>query len=556
MQRQMPRLRTKTGCSPCKHGTKHRVSAPSERPRDANHMYLRDAGRLSKKKCDETLPTCWRCQAGGRVCEWPNAADLTDRRHLIHRPVQKAKNECKMPELSLNDSFLVQVTSARAIETVLSRHFTFGFYELILLPGCSQHFYNGWLAQLCQLAKSCPSLYNSLLACAASHLYMMDGADTMLQLGLTYYSNAIRQLLRSLANDKHSQEDEGLLSAIIFLIIHGVCSSAHKCTRPTPKAETHQQRHQERHQLTTLQCQGLQTFDDIPNHMGAATQIMLKVLQPMHAPRRYLDAVLVESVLFHSLHACTGLWSDTRNSLQYTFDYSLWKKAELYLSDSTGPSGTASRIQGPVLGVPTPLLRLAIQLRQLYRNPLSFSVEEIQVLHAEGLEWERKVLFVEESSTRPKPSPDFAHVSGDECCKDISILYVLAVSLLLSNLSINGLSNYESTMTPPWQLGVAAEILRKHESDQDWQRSYMGNWPVYTLGSFASNTSARKAMQTDLQRRWTLTKMGQSKRFLDDMEAIWNKSEAALADWSCAYSDLEPHDSSAELHSTHSSEVR
>ena len=127
-----------------------------------------------------------------------------------------------MPELKFNDASLVQTNANQTIETILSRHFTFGFYELILLPGCSQHFFQGWLAELCQLARTCRSLYNSLLACAASHLYLMDGADTMLQLGLTYYSNSIQQLLKCLTGTHQSQSNDALLSAIIFLTIHGV----------------------------------------------------------------------------------------------------------------------------------------------------------------------------------------------------------------------------------------------------------------------------------------------------------------------------------------------
>lgn len=195
------------------------------------------------------------------MCRRPNTIDLADRRHLpSHRPLppqqsgraalittatdrvnesltchrdrslnqsavrtsRKVGDGAQIPELTLQDAVLVHTTSARAIETVLSRHFTFGFYKLILLPGCSQHFFKGWLSQLCQLAKRCPSLYNSLLACAASHLYMMDGVETMQHLALTYYSNAIRQLLKALANDEGSWDTDGLLSAIIFLLIHGV----------------------------------------------------------------------------------------------------------------------------------------------------------------------------------------------------------------------------------------------------------------------------------------------------------------------------------------------
>ena len=192
-----------------------------ERPAEADladSRYLTRTLRLQRSVCTATS-TAARYSRCGNISS-------VDPVSVARRPRHLAGHERQMPELTLNDSALVQATSGRAIETLLSRHFTFGFYELILLPGCSQHFFNGWLAQLCQLAKGCPSLYNSLLACAASHLYMMDGVDTMLQLGLTYYSTAIQQLMSCLGNDEHLRNDDGLLSAIIFLIIHGVCPPA------------------------------------------------------------------------------------------------------------------------------------------------------------------------------------------------------------------------------------------------------------------------------------------------------------------------------------------
>ena len=118
--------------------------------------------------------------------------------------------------------------------------------------------------------------------------------------------------------------------------------------------------------------------------MRGASQIIQKVLQPTNTPRGELDALTVESVLFHAFHACTGLWSDTSDEVLYEFDDSLWTKAEGYLGDSRASSEASIRFQGPVLGVPTSLLRLAIKLRQLYRSPLSLSVEETQQLRAEG----------------------------------------------------------------------------------------------------------------------------------------------------------------------------
>lgn len=367
----------------------------------------------------------------------------------------------------------------------------------------------------------------------------------MLQLGLTYYSNAIRQLLKSLANDGQSRDNDGLLSAIIFLIVHGVRALPCCIDLPIRPPTFCIYESTVMAPANIYQCQGVQTFDDIPNHMGAASRILLEVLNPRDSPKRYLDDVLVESILFHSFHACTGLWSGPDAGLQYGFDAALWRKAESYLSDADDSSGNKLRSQGPVLGVPTSLLRLALQLRQLYRNPLAFSTKEIQNLRAEGLAWENQILF--DMETPPSKADESTGAAADDCCQDISTLYVLAVSLLLSHISNKYLPGQSPNGARPWQLKLAAEIIQKHASDQRWQRSYMGNWPVYTLGSFAQNSGARKAMQTDLQRRWNLTKMGQSKRFLDDMQEMWDKSDFGGPYWPCGYGALEYPISETEL---------
>lgn len=274
----------------------------------------------------------------------------------------------------------------------------------------------------------------------------------------------------------------------------------------------------------TSQCQGVLTTADVPKHMGAAARIMLQVLQQSEAPRRYLDAVRVEAVLFHAFHTCTGLWSDTSEGPDYGFDASLWKKAETYLGEDSSELSLTS--QGPVLGVPTSLLRLAIQLRQVYRSPLLFTLTELARLKEEVALWENKLLFhIEEPRLL---SEQTGNIARDRSCRDISALYALAVSLLLDNISHQaGFSQWQvsSVVRQSWQLKMAVDILQKHEADQSWQRSYMGNWPVYTLGSFAPSTAFREVMRNDLLRRWKLTRMGQSRRFLDDMQKMWDSQD-------------------------------
>lgn len=125
-------------------------------------------------------------------------------------------------DLISHEPAIVYDVTVRGIDAIVSRHFTLGFYELILLPGCHHGFSSGWLADISQLTLSCASLQYSILACAASHLYMIDRSASMQQLALSYYSSAITQLLRLLTDTRQPVNYDGLLSTIIFLNIHGV----------------------------------------------------------------------------------------------------------------------------------------------------------------------------------------------------------------------------------------------------------------------------------------------------------------------------------------------
>jgi hypothetical protein len=192
-----PGLRTKTGCLTC---------------------------RQRKKKCDEVTPVCGGCESGNRACSWPSQADLLDHRFSSYPRLKHDSASVSSGEARAGLPTTVQLTraSTMGIESILSRHFVEGYYSLVLLPGCHSGFSVGWLAEIMALMPSCEALYYAVLACAASHLHLMDSCARMQDLALTYCSNTLGRLSRLLADTSHTETHDGILMSIIWLSIHGV----------------------------------------------------------------------------------------------------------------------------------------------------------------------------------------------------------------------------------------------------------------------------------------------------------------------------------------------
>jgi hypothetical protein len=110
----------------------------------------------------------------------------------------------------------------RDLELIITRHFIDRFYGLILLPRCHRTFHIGWLTEILDAMESHKFLYYSVLACAASHLYLVDGSMRMQDLGLTYYSSAITKLSTFLNTTSRLENHDGLLMSVMLFTIHGV----------------------------------------------------------------------------------------------------------------------------------------------------------------------------------------------------------------------------------------------------------------------------------------------------------------------------------------------
>lgn len=201
-------------------------------------------------RCDESLPICGGCCFSRRKCQWPTAADLLDRRFASHcqsrhrstgakakRARNGTKNSDQLREESneerlstipnpnfhlLSESGLAHGAASRHLEFVISRHFVERYSCLTLLPSCHPDFYDQWLEEIQNLMVTHRSVYYSVLACAASHIYLIDAHSSMQELAISYYSNAITEVSSFLATASHLETHNALLMTVILLYVYGV----------------------------------------------------------------------------------------------------------------------------------------------------------------------------------------------------------------------------------------------------------------------------------------------------------------------------------------------
>jgi hypothetical protein len=273
---------------------------------------------------------------------------------------------------------------------------------------------------------------------------------------------------------------------------------------------------------------GKGTYSDIPPHLRAATRVLsLRFFDTSERLLQPFDHLALESVLYQMFLTNTVLWSDDAPLTE--FDYQFWLNAELLLDISVMFPDKPNSLNSPVLGVPVALFRLAIQTKQACQYPGSQSVMEMERLHDEIERWEAIVLGHHSAEL---PANDNAFSRQQTYYDGATHLYILVVSLLFEQahrLLESGIAReVQKTRLPEvvpqytWQVQKALRILRTFEHDDNWSSSYIGNWPVYTLGFFLDNINDVNLIKSEMDRRWKMTKFMQTPRFRDDLEAAWN----------------------------------
>ncbi|KAI1055440.1 hypothetical protein LB506_011442 [Fusarium annulatum] len=496
------KLRTKTGCFTC---------------------------RQRRKKCDEKTPICDLCRSSGRKCIWPSASDLLDRRYSHHsdsrhqdrslkeqlsepdddglslipscsnQPLQHAPSPSSPSTIYEIDSVcpLDLLSQAATVHRVLSNHlelrvsdhFSDKYFSLLLLPDCYRGFHDGWLTEIKQLMVTHKSLYYSVLACAASHIFLTDSVWEMHPLALSYYAEGVKELQLLLGKVAQYENHDALLMSVMLLYLHG--------------------------------CLGWGTHSDVAKHVNAATRIVtLRLLDKPAGIQRLFDRLALESVIYQQFLLSTGLWSESSQS-DFVFDPDFWDSVEKLLNRSSLLSGAPWNVESPVLGVPLYFFRTAIILRECYRSGVSLDPAVFSQIQQEVQCWEAQLCDPHSESIYT--STDTVRKIPSSKIRDETYLYALVASLLLEEISENGSRGTMPSVVSrdKWQIKLFLRILESHQGSREWARSYAGNWPAYTLGVFLSSPEDRLVVKKDLEASWEVTRMTYALRYCRDLDIIW-----------------------------------
>lgn len=455
-------------------------------------------------------------------CQWPTPEKLIDRRFLSHQEsryatksqvpninteVDTTKTEIIEPHSSqqlhasaFNISLLSELVAhhhlSSDLEIVISKHFAEKYCGLLLLPNSHPKFYDEWLTGMFRLIPYHDGLRYSVLANGASHLHLVDKNDSMYELALTYYSNALQHLVKSLDKEQEAAENNGLLMSVMLLYLHG--------------------------------CQGRGTYTDIPTHVSAATRILsTRLLSSQLSIERPFDRLAIESVLYQIFSVSTGLWFEDP-PLVYHFDPQFWLRAEQLLDQTVLFPDGSNRLNSPVLGVPVCLYRLTLLLKQQFREirDNSYNLSVLEGIRSEIQDWETLILCDQDQSGL---SSDEQTTQAYQFHRDGSYLFVLTLSLLLEqiehsarNLHADRRPDLPGMVSPAcWQITRAREIIQRRQHDDGWKMCFVGSWPVYTLGFFMSSIEDIELIRAEMIDRWRLTGFSQVSRYMNDLESIW-----------------------------------
>ena len=265
---------------------------------------------------------------------------------------------------------------------------------------------------------------------------------------------------------------------------------------------------------------GRGTYSDIPMHLDAATRIIQLRFMGSGSTvlHRLFDRLAVESVMYQIFLVSTGCWAGTDAHVHshYKFDPHFWLQCEALLARSTIFPGQSASRNSPVLGVPWALFKLILTIKQLLGSPLQHDEDTIKHLRSEVAYWEAALTLRDELVKEQWT-----------ICDDATSLYILIASLLVEQLSTSGdafpAGLPQPVETESWQLSMMAEIIQRRHKDNDWERCFVANWPVYTAGFLVIDESDIDLIREDLSGRWARANFAQVARYKEDLEKTWRQ---------------------------------
>lgn len=278
-----------------------------------------------------------------RACTWPTIDLLVDRRnrprHALPLKSDAGGNTleqangatCFVPNESplLEAGYeIVRRTLGTDLEVAIARHFVHEYYPGLISLDCNQQFRLEWLRSIQESMPHFAGLRYSVLANAASHLFLAGESSRMQDLALHYYNRSLRGLSTAISRSDASEwncRNNDILTSMIFLYLHG--------------------------------NMGVGTYDDRSTHVNAAVRVLEHRFFRTGAKTPQLqqatDRLVLESVIYQVFQLEMGFWSNSPGKDRaYHFDPRFWLKCERLLRSSSTSPGLVDASISPVLGIP------------------------------------------------------------------------------------------------------------------------------------------------------------------------------------------------------------
>lgn len=258
----------------------------------------------------------------------------------------------------------------------------------------------------------------------------------------------------------------------------------------------------------------------MPTHVNAAIKI-LELDATNEISKNAMGDLVLESVAFQVFLLAMGSWSqlDEINDQYAKVFWTHCKRLNQQLSsDKDRPPPRFS----PVFAMDFGIVTAMIDIKQCFARTMSNKQRQdlLANVQAQLASWSN-------GTDLGYPIDQENSVTGD-----LTRLVVLAISIFLEHLTHDPLA-YLTLPRPSsssWQLRKIISILELRRQDPEWSNSYLGIWPVWTVGIFMHNECHIELIRDDLQRRWDAIHMSVISRYREDLESVWGKSADHLGD--------------------------
>lgn len=193
-------------------------------------------------------------------------------------------------------------------------------------------------------------------------------------------------------------------------------------------------------------------------------------------------------------------------------------RAERLLIPADSEDPTLYATSSPVLGIPTSLYRLKLDIINFYNSPAEQSAERLAVLRSEMEYWEELMISVDISAT---PSTSVVH-NFDLVILATSLLLDLVTESFECQLPIGLLSMSQSDgQASRWQIDLCLGTLRQPEGFRKWTRCFLGTWPLLVLGHTVSLEEDMVTVRLALEEMRRQLGYGEVLRIQQELESVW-----------------------------------